>query len=69
MTQEQAPEHIINLQFTVAGAELVIAQLRKLPHVEIDLLVQQTFAQYKAQVDTLLLNQLAEQQEVMEVTG
>ena len=29
MTQE----HIINLQFTVAGAELVIAQLRKYEEV------------------------------------
>tara|TARA_R110000796_G_scaffold5791_3_gene21227 strand:+ start:1254 stop:1478 length:225 start_codon:yes stop_codon:yes gene_type:complete len=70
MTEQTQPtEHIITLQFTVAGAELVIAQLRKLPHAEIDLLVQQTFAQYKEQVDVLLAAQAQEaleEQVVME---
>jgi hypothetical protein len=63
--QAQAPEHIITLNFTVAGAELVIAQLRKLPHAEIDLLVQQTFVQYKAQVDVLLAAQKASEEQVV----
>lgn len=73
MTEQVQPqEHIINLQFTVAGAELVIAQLRKMPHDQIDLLVQQTFSQYKQQVDVLLAakaQEVAEEQVVMEVTG
>lgn len=73
MTEQAQPqEHIINLQFTVAGAELVIAQLRKMPHDQIDLLVQQTFSQYKQQVDVLLAakaQEVAEEQVVMEVTG
>lgn len=44
---------IVNLQFTPAGAELVIAALRKLPHEQVHELVQQTWEQFQAEIKRL----------------
>lgn len=43
----------INIQFTLPGAELMIAALRKLPHETVDPLVQEVIAQYKNEVARL----------------
>tara|TARA_R110000868_G_scaffold86478_1_gene242568 strand:- start:80 stop:265 length:186 start_codon:yes stop_codon:yes gene_type:complete len=44
---------IVNLQFTLQGAELMIAALRKLPHEQVHDLVQQTWDQYQAEIKRL----------------
>lgn len=41
---------ILNMQMTPAGVELTIAALRKLPHEQVDPLVQELWTQYKAQM-------------------
>ena len=43
----------LNIQFTLPGAELMIAALRKLPHETVDPLVQEVIAQYKNEVARL----------------
>ena len=43
----------INFQFTLPGAELMIAALRKLPHEPVDPLVKEVIAQYKTEVARL----------------
>lgn len=43
----------INIQFTLPGAELMIAALRKLPHETVDPLVQEVITQYKNEVARL----------------
>lgn len=43
----------INIQFTLPGAELMIAALRKLPHETVDPLVQEVVMQYKNEVTRL----------------
>lgn len=43
----------INIQFTLPGAELMIAALRKLPHETVDPLVQEVISQYKNEVTRL----------------
>lgn len=45
--------NIVNLKFTPAGAELMIAALRKLPHEQVHELVQQTWEQYQAEIKRL----------------
>ena len=44
---------VVNLQFTPAGAELVIAALRKLPHEQVHDLVSQTWEQFQKEVKRL----------------
>jgi hypothetical protein len=44
---------VVNLQFTPAGAELVIAALRKLPHEQVHELVSQTWEQFQKEVKRL----------------
>jgi hypothetical protein len=55
---------IVHLQFTPAGAELVIAALRKLPHEQVHDLVQQTWEQYQAEIKRLQAPPPAQQAEV-----
>ena len=43
----------INFQFTLPGAELMIAALRKLPHETVDPLVQEVITQFKNEVTRL----------------
>jgi hypothetical protein len=43
----------INIQFTLHGAELMIAALRKLPHETVDPLVQEVITQFKNEVARL----------------
>ena len=43
----------INFQFTLPGAELMIAALRKLPHETVDPLVQEVITQDKNEVTRL----------------
>jgi len=43
----------INIQFTLPGAELMIAALRKLPHETVDPLVQEVITQFKNEVTRL----------------
>ena len=43
----------INIQFTLPGAELMIAALRKLPHETVDPLVQEVITQYRNEVTRL----------------
>ena len=51
MTEQVQP--IVNIKFTPAGAELVIGALRKLPHEQVDELVDQVFAQYRQEIARL----------------
>ena len=44
---------VLNIQMVPGGVDLVIAALRKLPHEQVDALVQEIWAQYKAQMNTL----------------
>lgn len=44
---------ILNIQMTPGGVELAIAALRKLPHEQVDPLVQELWAQYKQQMQQL----------------
>jgi hypothetical protein len=44
---------ILNIQMVPAGVNLVIGALRKLPHDQVDDLVQEIWAQYKAQMQAL----------------
>ncbi len=44
---------ILNMQMTPAGVELTIAALRKLPHEQVNDLVQELWQQYKAQMQAL----------------
>ena len=55
---------IVNLQFTPPGADLMIAALRKLPHEQVDGLVQQIFAQYQAEVKRLQADAEAAQRQL-----
>jgi len=50
--QQQPP--ILNIQMVPAGIELVIGALRKLPHEQVDPLVQEIWSQYKAQMNQLV---------------
>lgn len=53
MSQAQTPPPILNIQMTPAGIELVIASLRKLPHEQVNDLVQELWVQYKTQMQQL----------------
>lgn len=53
---------ILTLRMTPAGVELAIAALRKLPHEQVHELVQEMWAQYKAQKYKAQMQQLAEVQ-------
>tara|TARA_R110002126_G_scaffold127564_4_gene269835 strand:- start:6477 stop:6701 length:225 start_codon:yes stop_codon:yes gene_type:complete len=66
MTEQVQP--IVNIKFTPTGAELVIAALRKLPHEQVDELVQQVFAQYKQEIERLQAEAQAAQQQSQDVT-
>lgn len=44
---------ILNIKMVPAGVDLVIGALRKLPHDQVDDLVQEIWAQYKAQMNAL----------------
>lgn len=51
---------ILNIQMVPGGVDLVIAALRKLPHDQVDALVQEIWAQYKEQMNALAQAALAE---------
>ena len=51
MQQQQPP--ILKMEMTPAGVELTIAALRKLPHEQVDPLVQELWGQYKQQMQQL----------------
>lgn len=51
---------VLTLQMTPGGVELAIAALRKLPHEQVDPLVQELWQQYKAQMQALAETTLAE---------
>jgi hypothetical protein len=51
---------ILNIKMVPAGVDLVIGALRKLPHEQVDDLVQEIWAQYKAQMNALAEAALAE---------
>jgi hypothetical protein len=55
---EQVKPPILNIQMVPAGVELAIAALRKLPHEQVDPLVQELWAQYKQQMQSLAEVQL-----------
>lgn len=57
---------IMNIQMVPGGVDLVIAALRKLPHDQVDDLVQEIWAQYKAQMNALAQAALAEPKPVEE---
>jgi hypothetical protein len=44
---------ILNIRMVPAGIELVIGALRKLPHEQVDDLVQELWAQYKNQMNAM----------------
>jgi len=44
---------ILNIRMVPAGIELVIGALRKLPHEQVDELVQELWAQYKNQMNAM----------------
>ena len=44
---------VLNIQMVPAAVELVIATLRKLPHEQVDDLVQELWGQYKTQMQQL----------------
>lgn len=50
---EQAKPPILNIQMTPGGVELAIGALRRLPHEQVDPLVQEMWAQYKQQMQAL----------------
>lgn len=50
---EQSKIPVLNIQMTPGGVELAIAALRKLPHEQVDPLVQELWAQYKQQMQQL----------------
>jgi hypothetical protein len=66
MTQQVQP--IVNIQFTPAGAELMINALRKLPHEQVHELVEQTFGQYKQEAARLQAEFEATKQQSQAVT-
>jgi len=66
MTQQVQP--IVNIQFTPAGAEMVIGALRKLPHEQVHELVEQVFAQYKQEIARLQAEAKAAEQSAQVVT-
>lgn len=49
--QERPP--ILNIKMVPAGVELVIAALRKLPHEQVDVLVQEIAGQFNFQLQQL----------------
>lgn len=57
---------ILNIQMVPGGVDLVVAALRKLPHDQVDDLVQEIWAQYKAQMNALAQAALAEPKPVEE---
>lgn len=50
---EQTKPPILTVRMTPAGVELAVAALRKLPHEQVHELVQDMWAQYKAQMQQL----------------
>lgn len=44
---------ILHIKMTPAGLDLAIAALRKLPHDQVDPLVQELWAQYKQQMQQI----------------
>ena len=54
---------VVILKLTPAGAELMIAALRKLPHEQVHDLVQQTWEQYQAEIKRLQAHPPVEQVE------
>lgn len=59
MTDEAKPP-ILNIKMVPGGVELVITALRKLPHDQVDPLVQELWAQYKDQMTAIAQEQLSE---------
>jgi Skp family chaperone for outer membrane proteins len=57
-------EPIVNIQFTPAGAQLMIGALRKLPHEQVDELVKQTFDQYQTEIKRLQADAEAAQRQL-----
>lgn len=51
--QAQQPQIVVNIKFTPPGVELVIGALRKLPHEQVDALVQEIWGQYQAEIQRL----------------
>lgn len=51
--QTQQPQIVVNIKFTPPGVELVIGALRKLPHEQVDALVQEIWSQYQAEIQRL----------------
>jgi len=51
MTEQVQP--IVNIKFTPAGTELVIAALRKLPHDQVHDLVGEVWQQFQAELGRL----------------
>lgn len=56
---EQRPP-ILTIQVVPAGLDLIIAALRKLPHDQVDDLVRELWAQYKAEMSKAAARVLAE---------
>lgn len=50
---EDVKPPILNIKMVPGGIELCIAALRKLPHEQVDPLVQELWAQYKEQMQAL----------------
>lgn len=51
--QPQQPQIVVNIKFTPPGVELVIGALRKLPHEQVDALVQEIWGQYQGEIQRL----------------
>lgn len=51
--QQQNQPPILTIKMIPAGLELTIAALRKLPHEQVDPLVQELWSQYKQQMTQL----------------
>ena len=60
---------ILNIKMVPAGVDLVIGALRKLPHEQVDDLVQEIWAQYKAQMNALAEAALAAEPKPAEEKG
>lgn len=58
---------IITIQFVPAGVEFVIGALRKLPHEQVDVLVQEIWTQYKQQMSALAEQALVEEPKEEEI--
>ena len=50
---QQPPQIVVNIKMTPPGVELVIGALRKLPHEQVDGLVQEIWGQYQQEIQRL----------------